>query len=333
MKAARVLGLMGCLLLLAGAANAGTTTIKQTLDYTANGDYDEPWFLPPDEIADHSPYHRGMLEDWGWTHRIQTYVPSDALGILSAYVTISAWDVDANDPEGPEIDVVYANSIRLGTLEGTDGREWGTTRLDLPREVLDELWADSELYIFIDIDSEEDLAGHRVTLDYATLTVEYEVSGAGTPSRLAVHRFWSPALSSYFYTADEKEKEDLINQHAKEWTYEGVAFHALPAGFEPNSVPVYRFWSKPLNTHFYTISERERDKLINRFSYTWAYEGEVFWAFAVGKQVPGTIPVYRFWSDVLQRHFYTTDEALKDKMILENSDVWIYECIAWYAYE
>jgi hypothetical protein len=95
----------------------------------------------------------------------------------------------------------------------------------------------------------------------------------------------------------------------RKWTYEGVAFHALPAGFEPNSAPVYRFWSKPLNTHFYTISERERDKLVDQFAYVWAYEGEVFWAYAAGKQPADTIPVHRFWSDVLQRHFYTTDEA------------------------
>jgi hypothetical protein len=333
MKLTRALVLISGILLLAGAANAGTTTIRHTVDYTCNGGTVEPWFIPPDVITDHPPYYRGMLEDWGWTHDLSRHVPADAKGILSAHVTISAWDVDANDPEGAEVDIIYANSVKLGTLEDTNGRAWKTTRFDLPREVLDDLWTERKVYIFMDIDNIRDMVGHRVTLNYATLTVDYDVFGPGTPSRLAVHRFWSPAISSYFYTASEVEREKLVNNYAGVWTYQGVAYHALPPAFEPNSAPVHRFWSDILRTHFYTISTKERDKLIDRFSGRWTYEGEVFWAFPVGQQAPGTIPVYRFWSDTVKRHFYTTNEAQKDKLIIENSDVWTYEGIAWYAYE
>jgi hypothetical protein len=332
MKAAHALVLTASVLLLASVANAGVTTIRNTLDYTSNAEWGEPWFLPPDIIPDHSPYHRGMWEDWGWMHDVRTRVPSDAKGILSATVTINAWDVDANDPEGPEIDVIYANSVRLGVLEGTDGRVWKATQFNLPREVLDELWSEGRVYIFMDIDEEEDFVGHRVTLNYATLTIQYNVSGAGTTSRLPVHRFWSSALGSYFYTANEAEKEKLENDAVGVWTYQGVAYYALPPAFEPNSAPVYRFWSDILKTHFYTISEKERDKLIEQFEGRWIYEGEAFWAFAAGQQPLGTIPVYRFWSDTVRRHFYTTSEEQKDKIILESSDVWTYEGIAWYAY-
>ncbi len=333
MKVVQVLALIALALLLTGTVNGGVTTIRQTLDYTSNGDYEEPWFLPPDTITDHSPWHRGMLEDWGWMHDIQDQVPSDANSIVSATITIDAWDVDVNDPEGPEIDVIYANSVRLGTLEGTDGRTWKTTTFELPQEVLDELWRDGQVYIFIDIDEVEDMEGHRVTLDYATLTVEYNVSGEGTPSQVAVHRFYSEALSSYFYTADQEEKDKLVKDSSEAWTYQGVAYHVPPADSEPNSAPVYRFWSPTALTHFYTISEKERDKLINTLKDRWEYEGESFWAFPRGQQTPGMIPVYRFWSPTIQRHFYTTSEEQKDKIIKEDSDVWIYEQIAWYAYK
>lgn len=332
MKVVQVLALIALVLLLAGAANAGVTTIRHTLDYTCNGDFAEPWFLPPDTIPDHSPWHRGMWEDWGWMHDVRGRVPSDAKSIRSATVTIDAWDVDVNDPEAPEIDVVYANSVRLGTLEGTDGRTWKTTTFELPEDVIDELWDEGQVYIFVDIDEERDMVGHRVTLDYATLTVEYNVSGKGTPTRVAVHRFWSEALSSFFYTASEAEKDKLEDDPSHVWDYQGVAFHALPGAIEPNCAPVHRFWSNILGTHFYTIKEKERDKLIEQFEGRWIYEGEVFWAFPEGKQAPGTIPVYRFWSDTIRRHFYTTSEEQKDKIILEDRDVWTYEGIAWYTY-
>jgi len=41
--------------------------------------------------------------------------------------------------------------------------------------------------------------------------------------------------------------------------------------------------------------------------------------------------VYRFWSDALSGHFYTIDEAERDKLINQYSHVWTYEGIAWYA--
>ena len=333
MKSAYVLGLIGCILFLAGAANAGITIVRDTLDYNHNVEQDGVWFIPPDIITDHSPYHRGMWEDWGWTHDISTRVPSDAKSIRSATLTINAWDVDGNDPEGSEIDVVYANSIRLGELEGTEALAWKTTQFELPQQVINDLWVNGKVYIFMDIDTVDDMVGHRVTLGYATLTVEYNVSGKGTLSRLPLHRFWASSLATYLFTISESEKSKLINNYADVWTYQGVEYYVLPPEFEANSAPVYRFWSDVLKTHFYTISPSEKDKLIAESSQTWTYENEMFWAFPVGKQPAGTIPVYRFWSDTIKRHFYTSDEAQKNRIILENADVWTYEGIVWYAYK
>jgi len=89
--------------------------------------------------------------------------------------------------------------------------------------------------------------------------------------------------------------------------------------------PVYRFWSNSLNGHFYTTSAAERDKLINRYSNVWIYEGPVYYAFVWGQEPAGTIPVYRFWSDMLGGHFYTTSAAERDKLIREYATTWAYE--------
>jgi len=321
MKRARIAGLIVCALLVAGIANAGITTVGSTVDSDDNtGGVEGIWFIPPDIILDHSPYYRHMNEDWGWTHSLLGQVPGDALGIQSATLEIHAWDVDANDPgegpyEGPEIDIIYANDVRLGILENTEGRLWKSTTFSLPASVLADLWIDAELYVFMDIDNIRDMSGHRVTLKYATLTVEYLVSGPGNPSRLTVHRFWSPVLGTHFYTARETEKEKLLDNYADVWTYEGEAYHALPDDSKPNSAPIYRFWSGTLGSHFYTMSEVERDKLINEFSDVWDYEEIAWYAFPVDQQPVDTLPVYRFWSEPLGYHFYTLSETEKDTLL------------------
>jgi len=51
------------------------------------------------------------------------------------------------------------------------------------------------------------------------------------------------------------------------------------------------------------------------------------------KQWLGSIPVFRFWSDTQQAHFYTIDEEEKEYVIATYPDnVWRYEGIAFYAY-
>jgi hypothetical protein len=97
-------------------------------------------------------------------------------------------------------------------------------------------------------------------------------------------------------------------------------------------VPVYRFWSDALGAHFYTTREAERQKLCDRYSYIWTFEGIAFFVYAEDPISPDVAPVHRFWSGVLNCHFYTMNEAEVDKRIAEYSHVWTYEGIAWYTY-
>lgn len=42
-------------------------------------------------------------------------------------------------------------------------------------------------------------------------------------------------------------------------------------------------------------------------------------------------PVHRFWSPLFSGHFYTMNEAEKNKIIVNLSAYWTYEGVAWYA--
>jgi hypothetical protein len=146
----------------------------------------------------------------------------------------------------------------------------------------------------------------------------------------AVYRFWSPTTERHFYTANEKEKDKLINNYSNVWTFEGVGFNAATSQTDPRMLPVYRFWSG--RAHFYTIVEAEKDKLINQYSDVWTPEGIAFYAFPEGAEPPECRAVYRFWNAGNGTHFFTIKEKEAEKLITQYSQVYTYEGVAFYAY-
>ncbi len=102
-------------------------------------------------------------------------------------------------------------------------------------------------------------------------------------------------------------------------------------GVIENAAPVYHFVSTTNKRHFCTINEDEKYRLIDNSSTIWKYQGIAFFAYPEGHQPEGARPVYRFWSDSLEQHFYTMDDATKDMMIKTLPDSWKYEGVAWYA--
>jgi hypothetical protein len=353
MKRVRSITLAACVLVGAGAANAGVTSVSQTLDYT----FDVPntwYFWPPTAIVDHAPFHRHSWEDWGWTHTLGAGIPADATDILGATLSIVAWGVD--DTEG-EVDIVSVDGVPVGMLEGpsngvpappvppetylvvgqpnTLDTRWSVTTFTLSPAALQTLLVTDKLKIFLNIDAPVD--GERVTIRSSTLTVNYATPGDGGVGEVAepnatVYRFWSSQLGAHFYTISEEEKDFLIANFGYVWTFEGVAYHVFGAALNADIKPIYRFWSSQLGTHFYTISEEEADFLIANFWYIWTFEGVAFYAYPEGHQPEGTKPVYRFWSASLGRHVYTLRDD--EKQVLEGlPNIWTLEGVAWYAYE
>jgi hypothetical protein len=97
-------------------------------------------------------------------------------------------------------------------------------------------------------------------------------------------------------------------------------------------VPVYRFWSETYTSHFYTIKETEKNKLINSFSNVWTYEGVAFYAYAPNHAPADFSPVFRFLKSD-GSHFYTINPAEKDKLITQFPNIYTFEGIAFYAWQ
>ena len=333
----RVVTLVICVLLLTGVANARVITVRDVVDYTDNndvnvihvnkwGDYEGYFFWPPGITLDHSPYFRLSTEDWGWKHDMNDVIPADVNGIVDATLSIRAWDVDS---AGGGDDIIYANGVWLGMLEG-EAHVWTTTTFTIPPQVLTELLEHNEVEIFINIDKVP--TGNRVLLGNSVLEVTYTGSGEAVEPNATVYRFWSPVLSSHFYTINETEKDSLLADPGV-WTYEGVVYHTFGDALDGDLMPVYRFWSDLTGGHFYTVSIEERDKLLNEYQGVWIPEGPMFYAYPEGKQPAGTKPVYRYWSPITSKHFYTISETERQYVNDNYAGVWIEEGIAWYAFE
>jgi len=169
----------------------------------------------------------------------------------------------------------------------------------------------------------------------------YEWLGPGTScadvpspraSPVPVYRLWSTIRSVHLYTADPGERDRLLTDLADGWLDEGIAWCAFVRDTEPGSRPVYWFRSPVSGAQFYTISEAEKQMLMDNYTHAWTYKGVAFYAWPEGEQPLQALPVYRFWSGDLGHHFYTIYKAERDALIESYSHVWFYEGVAWYAY-
>ena len=135
-----------------------------------------------------------------------------------------------------------------------------------------------------------------------------------------VYRFWSNRSERHFYTASYAEAQSVADTWPDTWAYEGAVFTADPTCTGP---AVHRFWSNRLGGHFYTASESEKNEVLQRYPDTWQYEGQAY--CAVDQNHPDAIPMYRFWSNQKQAHFYTADTTERDHVIATWPTIWAYE--------
>ena len=108
------------------------------------------------------------------------------------------------------------------------------------------------------------------------------------------------------------------------------SFVGVPVG----SRPVYQLRSATMGTRFWTISNDEKEFLLATYSrQVWDCDGIAWYAYPEPGARPGLQPVYRFWSPVEGRHFYTSSESERDALLQESSDgSWHYETVAFYAF-
>lgn len=160
---------------------------------------------------------------------------------------------------------------------------------------------------------------------------EWQFSIAPLPAAQPAFTFFHPAINHYFVTADEEERDLVL---ADGWYSVDEGFNVWPAdGPAPDAaLPVCRFYSSSVNSHFYTASQEECEHLRSPHHYSgWLYEGIAFRALApVANACPsGTAPVWRLYNDrydwLDSNHRFVTSQETYRTMINEG---WIGEGVA-----
>ncbi len=102
----------------------------------------------------------------------------------------------------------------------------------------------------------------------------------------------------------------------------------------PETRPVYRFRSSEQAADFWTVSGWERDWLLLNLRDVWDGEGIDYYAYAQADAAPGLEPIYRLWSPVLLRHFYTISDSERQAMLADawRQAQWESEGVAFYAF-
>ena len=141
-----------------------------------------------------------------------------------------------------------------------------------------------------------------------------------------VYRFYSRVYKGHFFTMNEGEMVDLIENNPN-WDYEGVAYFAYQNSLD-GTTPLYRFYSKKYRGHFFTRDYSEY-YTVRTTNPNWKYEGEAFYIRSYSGA--GSTPIYRFWSKAYSHHFYTASYNEMWTLRMSNPN-WEYEGIAFYAW-
>lgn len=109
--------------------------------------------------------------------------------------------------------------------------------------------------------------------------ISFNVWNGPSYNTAPAYRFFNTNTGIHLYTISEYERDHIINE-LPEWNYEGINFYVSISDEIENSIPVFRFFNHVKGGHLYTISEIERDHIINELQ-DWNYEGISFYVIDI----------------------------------------------------
>ena len=140
-----------------------------------------------------------------------------------------------------------------------------------------------------------------------------------TDGTLNVYRFFETEKGFHFYTSSEQERDSIQQQSANgllSYTYEGESFAGLAEDDDGDPLtgakPVYRFFNNLTGAHLYTISEIEKDNIVNNLP-DYSLEGVAYYAYDEPQE--NTIPLYRLYDSNTGTHFFTPSATEKDNTL------------------
>jgi len=179
-------------------------------------------------------------------------------------------------------------------------------------------------------------------LDLALLTdIGYDVFAY---DKAEVHRFYQYNKGFHFYTADDNERQNVLDRSKSgelQYNYENQAYSVLTSDRDSltgqiieAAQPIYRFFNRQTGAHLYTMDEREKNNIIDNLK-NYNDEGVAYYAFESQPENIDTVPLYRMLNTQSGAHLFTTSRNEFDTIqeTLPNFQAEGNEGIAFYVFE
>ena len=133
-----------------------------------------------------------------------------------------------------------------------------------------------------------------------------------------VYRFAHSDLGINFYTTSTQER-DYIQNNLSEYKFQGRDFESASESEDSltGAKPIYRFFNQDTGVHLYTISDSERNYIVNNLS-NYSVEGIAYYGYE--ERQPNTIPLYRLYNAKAGTHLFTASTAERDRALANFSD-------------
>ena len=143
-----------------------------------------------------------------------------------------------------------------------------------------------------------------------------------------VFRFYDLKTGVHLFTATAGERDDILGK-LPWFAYERAAFKVRSYA-ESGSLPVYRFRNSTNGAYLFTMSEVEKNAVLNMPGFT--LEGVAWWARSPTSPGSGTIALHRFRYLPSGSHFYSYSSAEVANIQTNLSHLYQYEGIAFYVW-
>lgn len=166
----------------------------------------------------------------------------------------------------------------------------------------------------------------------AVTTQNFSLDEEESPDQ-PVYRFFNMKAGVHFYTANDGEFLNVYRNLSADFHYDGIAYY-VPWGAgsdpnyeNPNTMPLYRFFNKKSGVHFFTMSEQEKNTVINTMGDMYTFEGVAYWVTDDGTDA---MPIHRFYLPSRNTHFFTGDSSEIFGPKSQLSNVYQYEGIGYF---
>lgn len=269
-----------------------------------------------------------ITESWGYGHDISMdfvpyYTGTYSFGVQGQNGAIGTFSfgISSAGLTGTSGNDVIDGSSGNVTVNGGTGID--TVRVTAPKSDCTVVINSDDTVTLTLANGAKDTLINIQSIQFSDGTVDVDDAAYGKDT---IYRFFNTKTGTHFYSSSLREAEYVNQNWAGTYSNEGAAFQTSLPTDDSKYSDVFRFYNTLTGTHFYTISETERDQVIARYPQ-YQYEGAAF--IAMKAPDPGADPIYRFFNTSTGTHFYTANEAEK-LQVIGHLPQYQYEGVAFY---